>query len=45
MRRYQAWKRSRLERSGVRELILDRAAPTLTRSLESGQGTGALKET
>ncbi|CAN0446229.1 unnamed protein product [Ascophyllum nodosum] len=45
MRRYQAWKRSRLERSDVSELILDRAAPTMIRSLESGQGTGVLQET
>ena len=27
------------------QLILDRAAPTMIRSLESGQGTGVLQET
>ncbi|CAM9770619.1 unnamed protein product [Scytosiphon promiscuus] len=45
LRRYQAWKRSRFERGPVRELILNRAAPTLLRSLESGQGRGVLQET
>ena len=29
----------------LEKLILDRAAPTLVRTLESGQGTGVLKET
>ncbi|CAM9859248.1 unnamed protein product [Pylaiella littoralis] len=45
LRRYQAWKRSRLERGPVRELILDQAAPTLVRSLESGQGRGVVPDT
>eukprot|EP00903_Cladosiphon_okamuranus_P017819 g16398.t1 len=45
LRRYKAWKRSRLERGPIRELILNRAAPTLVRSLESGQSRGVLQET
>ncbi|CAN0290566.1 unnamed protein product, partial [Discosporangium mesarthrocarpum] len=42
---YQASVRSRFDRGCIRECILDRAAPSLLRSLEAGQSTGAIKET